>query len=782
MTRLAPLLAIAFLLAACPAPPEPEPEPEAPVVTPLHEGATSWSDRVDEDGALCVCGDTAGACLHAGPMRAFDVPALQGCTDVLAADTAGALDWRCEAHGDSFRVVSDGLADTAGLATLLDLEAAAWRELSVVITRGDEEVARSEPAVWWSDPVLPLPDEPEGGAVLLDAEGTVYVTASARSTAGVQIDADRVALVTPVLAPLTFAEVADNCGEGTGEATAVDSTCLVAAGGQSCLWIEGGFDGGDADLTVNLSDVQDSVVWQASVLNGWDGLRLGEGSANNLVRHVWINESLDDGLVIVESEDNTAWGMLIDGADNAGVVLWYADGNTLKEVSAEENTWGWYVEGSHANRLLGVWAYDNDQEGFYLYESTGNLLDDVEAGWNGLTGHYLASGADDNLLIDVRSRSDGGAGILVEENSGNTLVGSRASMAQAGIATWDTWQTVFVDTVVTNNDLDGFYADDIADAVVVNLLATNNDEDGVHFSDGSVGVTLVNITSVDNHDDGIELHNTQEDETLGGVLANSVVANNQSDGLNLDESTGVLVSDLFVFASGANAIELEWMDDVVFTGLLGLGGSGGLDCYVDDGDGIEHETCALAGDSDAVVQLGLDLTDSFSGEVRVTDIVNDDDLDGVCLGGDIDDWLGFESTYRAWGIDGDWPAPMDLTGQCEADDSCRIRDWRVETADETLRDVHGHSDGGDAPCPDSAHGDLVLVDFHTTPNTFARHAIEQMLDEVGDEDGLCESGEVCLYSSNLGAYQGEGTPTACSFASGMLSDVEMLVFHSNGAT
>jgi hypothetical protein len=39
--------------------------------------------------------------------------------------------------------------------------------------------------------------------------------------------------------------------------------------------------------------------------------------------------------------------------------------------------------------------------------------------------------------------------------------------------------------------------------------------------------------------------------------------------------------------------------------------------------------------------------------------------------------------------------------------------------------------------------------------TFLEHASELMGDGIGDEDGLCESGESCLLDLNIGAWQGD---------------------------
>lgn len=788
-SALAPLCAL-LLLTACPSEPQPEPEPEPVIeVTPLYDGATGWNDRVLDDGdtpldatgAACPCGPQAGTCLQAGPLRALSLPDVEDCDGVEAVDSAGALDWICQEGDAPTRVVSNGLADDAGLVDLLDMESAAWKPLQLIVTVDGAELLRTDEAVWWTDPVEPLPDAE--GVVMLDSPGTVYVLDQARNTAGVQIAADSISLVTVQDAPLAWVDAAPTCNGATGEVEGADTTCLVAAGGQSCLWIEGGYDGGEAERNVFLSDVHASTIWEASVLAGGDGVTLGQGASGNLVRHVWINGSSHDGLVLTEgATGNLAHGMLVDDVEWTAVILWSSDGNTFQSVSAEDSGWGWYLEDSHDNRMEGVWAYANDQEGFYLWGSTGNVIDDAETGWNGWSGYYLASESDDNLLVDVGSRSDAASGILIEDCTGtDVFVASVGNAAGAGVATWGSYETTLVGLSISNSEYDGLYGDNTVDVVVVDLVASNNNEDGVHFSDGTDGVTLLNILAVDNHDDGIELHNTQDGGTLGAVLANAVSAGNAGHGLNLDDSTGVVVADLAVFASGDHGIELEGMADVVFTGLLRVGDSGGLDCSVDNDVGLADDSCANTGDSDAALELGLDLTGAFTGPVLSGDIVNDDDSEGGAQQEDIDDWLGFESRYRAWGIEGDWPDPDGLTGRCEPGDSCQIRDWRVHTDTTILKNIHGEADH-DIPCPASAHGDVAVTDSHGAPNTFLLHAVEVVLDEIGDDDGLCETGESCTYSPNQGAYQGEGAPNACTFTGGMVSDVEVLVFHANGAT
>ena len=69
------------------------------------------------------------------------------------------------------------------------------------------------------------------------------------------------------------------------------------------------------------------------------------------------------------------------------------------------------------------------------------------------------------------------------------------------------------------------------------------------------------------------------------------------------------------------------------------------------------------------------------------------------------------------------------------------------------------------------------------PNTFLVNATEVFDDAIGDDDGLCESLEACIYSPNFGSYQGEGDylSQTCIFSNGTVSGVTMYAYPSNGS-
>ncbi len=83
-----------------------------------------------------------------------------------------------------------------------------------------------------------------------------------------------------------------------------------------------------------------------------------------------------------------------------------------------------------------------------------------------------------------------------------------------------------------------------------------------------------------------------------------------------------------------------------------------------------------------------------------------------------------------------------------------------------------------ANCPTAVGGNVATTDQDS--NTYLLNAIEVLFDFDGDDDGLCESNETCLYAPNFGAYQGEGQVSSCNFQNGTVIDVNMFGYDQNG--
>jgi hypothetical protein len=66
--------------------------------------------------------------------------------------------------------------------------------------------------------------------------------------------------------------------------------------------------------------------------------------------------------------------------------------------------------------------------------------------------------------------------------------------------------------------------------------------------------------------------------------------------------------------------------------------------------------------------------------------------------------------------------------------------------------------------------------------TYLQNAYEIFEDGIGNDNGLCESNESCIYTPNIGAYQGEGSLQAISssFTNGNITNVKLYQYVTNG--
>lgn len=194
-------------------------------------------------------------------------------------------------------------------------------------------------------------------------------------------------------------------------------------------------------------------------------------------------------------------------------------------------------------------------------------------------------------------------------------------------------------------------------------------------------------------------------------------------------------------------------------------------------------TCGNNGTSDAnwvYFTLG-NYSNPLVGDVS-SDATNPQGGTGSASYASITDWLNFANIYRGW-------QRSDDSAQCVSGQTCQITDLRLRAADTLVR--NRSNDGlnpntaftAGATCPAAVHGNKALTDQQTAANTFLINATEIINDGVGDDDGLCESGEECIYSPNFGAYQGEGDYKAagtCLFQDGTVKAVKMYAYPTNG--
>jgi hypothetical protein len=230
-----------------------------------------------------------------------------------------------------------------------------------------------------------------------------------------------------------------------------------------------------------------------------------------------------------------------------------------------------------------------------------------------------------------------------------------------------------------------------------------------------------------------------------------------------------------------------------------VGNSSVKDCDVLGGTnpGLVDTTCVNEGASDAMLTTGISLAASVRGKVTSDDAVNTSDTNGLAAFDSIADWTGFANEARGWGRDGGAFPNADHRGPCASGANCRIWDWSLSASDSVARGVlakHLTGNAADAithvwsvAAPTSQADCTAAVPGSVYAggqcrNTFLRNAVEVLADDIGNDNGLCESNETCLYTPNIGAYQGHGAlVSAGTFTNGdTLSGITLLEYASNG--
>lgn len=300
---------------------------------------------------------------------------------------------------------------------------------------------------------------------------------------------------------------------------------------------------------------------------------------------------------------------------------------------------------------------------------------------------------------------------------------------------------------------------------------------------------------------------------LGGPIFSIATAQEYSQFINfgLHETTG-----------GANTvINPTANSNNYFSGVFKVSNA---DCNIFAANTGLIAGCGLQNASDFNLVVGLDVTSSFVGKVLVDDPQNSSDTSGLTTYSTGMDWVKFSNRFRGYGKDGSSFPNSDNRGRCTAAD-CRIWDWSLKATDTQLRNVLSVPTGNNVatqkwtgactqlgavsyatntcnypPFPGSA-GQCNATTWPTpTPaisfataaclTTFLRNAYEIIGDGIGNENGLCESNEACIYTPNIASYQGHGNLTCIrgpaeygcpsAFSDGTISGVVLYQYANNG--
>jgi parallel beta-helix repeat protein len=707
---------------------------------------TSWNDYV-QGGDISDATDTAceaasdTACVHAGEVRMLELTGLSGCAGITAVDALGAFDWICDDSSGTATVISNGLATGSGLADLIDFSIPAWKNNRLTVSKDGSVYGASSSTPWWNNPVVA---NTAGGD--LDGEGTVYVVPGSLNSVQYRVIANSVSLVA---APGVVIN-----GPGA------DGT-VISAGSKDFIWVEG--------MAINATGSAEGVRW--------DTVRF------SVLRDIQVDYA-STGVSLSLSTENTLSGVTANNNVNYGVHLNSSSGNTLSDVAAYNNVWeGVTLISSSNNTLSGISVFNSDL-GVDIDSSDNNMLSDIgviNSGSDGI-GLYSSSG---NTLSGVRTSSNN-SGLWLGSSSGNTLRDVTASNnSKFGIRLDLSSGNILSRVTTSNNAQEGLLLTSSDQNLFSGVTASNNTY-GVGVDSSSANM-LSGVTASNNSQEGIYVQVSSNANTFSGVTA----SNNANSGLWVGSSSGNTFSGLTASDNGMYSVDLSSCSNNDFTGPLKVGNNGDGNCAVSGGTnpGLVNGTCTTTGltgsntygsgnISDATLTNSVSVTSSFIANITSDDPINLSDTSGIALFNSISDWTALDNPYRAWGIwnADDFPS-ANHRGRCSTGQDCQIWDWSMHANDAVIVNSLSYPGTGDIS------NTLTHTWMDASSTTFLRSAVEIAGDSIGNDNTLCESGEACMYTPNMGSYQGHGaiinaTPAFTNGAA--LTGITLKKYETNG--
>lgn len=474
-----------------------------------------------------------------------------------------------------------------------------------------------------------------------------------------------------------------------------------------------------------------------------DGITIGNGVKFNRLHGVTVKNALSSGIHLapsttrialtdITSKNNNSYGVRLDGASH----------NTFENLNASNNIVG-----------LGL-----------VNSSSNNNFTNTALAYSNYRGLSVDGGSSHNAFAGLRIDNSDGEAIYVAGSSNNNAFSNVTAVGNGSTGT----------SMVSINGS--------VNTILQAVTAGNSLNTGIRLSNGSNNAAISALASISNRQFGIAIssnNNTFADIAAG--YSNGSIG----EGINISSNYNT------------------------FTGLLRFGNNI-FNCNVyGTNPGLADSTCANNGSSNAALTTNTDLASSFVGKVSSDDAQNAGDTNGSADFSLITpatfDWLHFNNSYRTWGIESAASFPgADQRGRWNAGIG-RIYDWSLSAADSG----NGGSPAllGVIPLPTGSNFIVHKWDASAaaTPPTnttaceaivpgsrwsfilsscftnYLRGAIEIAGDDIGNDNGLCESNETCLYTPNIGSYQGSGSLVSAGvFTGGTITGVTLLKFETNG--
>lgn len=430
-------------------------------------------------------------------------------------------------------------------------------------------------------------------------------------------------------------------------------------------------------------------------------------------------------------------------------------------VDASSDTTGILLSASNFSTLRNSRVTNSKSHGIEVTNSDANLLKYIWLSGNGTNGTAynlnVAANSDYNVIDHAVVSRSLNYGIAVD-----------------GVASKVSNSTFF------ENTAEGLFFES-ANGILFNITTFNNGSYGLRIDNSSTDVSVYNVTAVNNADSGVAIYWQSDNAIVRNILG----VNNVNDGLVISDVDNSTVENVVGAQNSSDAYETNTSTGHSYYGQFRFLNNGSSPCTIDTSGtpGMTGACVVTTGDGNVIKDTtnSILMNNSFLAKVA-SDSVNG--TAGVSASatiaiGSVSDWLFFENQWRGWGNNGAGFIDATNRGKCSA--TCQVYDWRLSSSDTgnagapvvlNLNSLFNNGDAGSA---------ITHTDSSAGTVTFLKNAVEVMYDYVGNDNGLCESNETCIYTPNAGSYQGDGAFAVQSFTDGAaLSNVRLIRYSNNG--
>ncbi len=705
-------------------------------VAPVYSGNANWMDYVQysnssngiygQSDTACLGTETGpigkfNGCIHGGELKKVVVTDVSSCANLTLIESLNAFDWECTSTSGTAVFYTRKLKKDFKLKDLIDSGLNDWRNNSVTVQLSGTTIGTSPSTKWWTNTFASLPSNPNTGGLTFS---------------------DVVSLSTPGTIYTTTTDRST-----IGYTISADKIAIVTLESKKLIW--NNISASNCSLTATPSSTGNKYL-------------ICGGSSR---KFIWLEIDISGD---VSNQP--------DGAINMeGWTFSQIRHSSFKNFNQLSVYPSLSMKYANSNKMNSIRIYKTGKYGVQLYTSKYNFIESLEIENTKASSNSAAlqigTTSQFNTFVDTKIAYVHGLGQGIQVSGSSTynnFIRSHVSNVFAGPSrggidfTGGGYNKVIQSIVVGTGNTGLFFSSSSAN-IVMSSTSTNHTFNGIYL-----------INSNNNYFQGSLIGNTPNDEALSTVTSN----NNKFDKTAISNPYTSIARVSLHDAGTSNQLSSYLITDLNFCAAYG---------NVD-------ATCTQSGGSTYRRDTVNFLTSSFVGNTSTKDTKNTNTLfyntNKVALL-NITDWMNFDNFFRSWGNFGVDAFDWSHYTPCQTTD-CQVWDWSIKSSDPfllsrvfdgtTAIDFTNTLNNGACPAtgPFSGNDSAAVTNTNHT-GYYMLHAIE-MMDTGGNDNGLCESGESCVFAPNIGAYQGHDSISSnyCTTSGAYVNGTKIYQYTSNG--